>query len=99
MGETLVTQNDIDISINKIRNRPLAPKAITKGVKKTAPLQVTDLPNDPNRDGRVSPLLWEIRRERRMEFAFEHSRYEDLRRWHKLDYMDTDANIGLLSGG
>ncbi len=34
-----------------------------------------------------------------MEFAFEHSRYEDLRRWHKLDYMDTETNIDLLSGG
>lgn len=99
MGKTPVTQSEIDISINKIRNRPLAPKAIEKGVEKTAPLLLAELPNDPNRDGRVSPLLWEIRRERRMEFAFEHSRYEDLRRWHKLEYMDTDTNIDLLSGG
>src|SRR5690606_23674547 len=46
----------------------------------------------------VSALLWEIRRERRMEFAFEHSRIGDLERWHKLEYMDTDANPDLLSG-
>lgn len=34
-----------------------------------------------------------------MEFAFEYSRYEDLKRWKKLNYMDTDANPELLSGG
>jgi hypothetical protein len=99
MGGNSVTQNEIDISINKIRNRPLASKAIEKGVQKTEHLKLDNLPYDPKRDQRVSPLLWEIRRERRMEFAFEHSRYEDLRRWHKLDYMDTETNIDLLSGG
>ncbi|HUN04443.1 MAG TPA: RagB/SusD family nutrient uptake outer membrane protein, partial [Niabella sp.] len=39
------------------------------------------------------------RRERRMELSFEHSRYQDLRRWKKLSYMDTDVNKNLLSGG
>lgn len=94
-----VSQTDIDLSINKIRNRPLAPEAIAKGVKKTTPLDLADLPNDPNRDPGVDPLLWEIRRERRMEFAFEYGRFEDLKRWSKLEYMDTDQNKDLLSGG
>jgi hypothetical protein len=92
-------QSAIDKSINKIRNRPLAPEAIAKGVKKTAPLSLADLPNDPNRDPDVSPLLWEIRRERRMEFAFEYGRYEDLKRWKKLEHMDTENEPDLLSGG
>lgn len=92
-------QSAIDRSINKIRNRPLAPEAIAKGVKKTAALSLANLPNDPDRDGNVSPLLWEIRRERRMEFAFEYGRFEDLKRWKKLEHMDTDREPDLLSGG
>jgi hypothetical protein len=95
----LATQSDIDISINKIRNRPLAPEAVAKGVQKTAPLSLAALPVDPAKDPSVTDLLWEIRRERRMEFAFEYSRYQDLRRWKKLDYMDTDTKPDLLSGG
>ena len=54
--------------------------------------------NDPKRDADVSPLLWEIRRERRMEFAFEFSRIIDLRRWKKLNYMTPIANPDLLMG-
>lgn len=93
------TQGDIDVSINKIRNRPLAPEASTKGVVKTAALSLAALPEDPSRDPSVSPLLWEIRRERRMEFIFEYSRFQDLKRWKKLNYMDTDTRPDLLSGG
>lgn len=99
IGEGSVSQSDIDASINKIRNRPLASSAVEMGVKKTAPLMLSSLPNDPNRDADVSALIWEIRRERRMELAFEHSRYLDLKRWMKLDYMDTDLNKDILSGG
>lgn len=92
-------QSAIDRSINKIRNRPLAPEAVVKGVKKTAPLTLASLPNDPDRDPDVSPLIWEIRRERRMEFAFEYGRFEDLKRWKKLEHMDTNLEPDLLSGG
>ncbi len=98
IGGTAVAQADIDRSINKIRNRPLAPEAVALGVKKTDKMVLTELPNDPDRDRSVSALLWEIRRERRMEFAFEFSRIIDLRRWKKLDYMDTDRNKELLFG-
>ena len=35
----------------------------------------------------IDPLIWEIRRERRMEFVYEHSRLLDLKRWKKLHYM------------
>lgn len=98
LGSGAVSQADLDMSVNKIRNRPLAPQAISRGVEKTAPLNLGDLPQDPGRDPQVSSLLWEIRRERRMEFTFEYSRFGDLKRWHKLEYMDTDANPDLLSG-
>ena len=93
------TQVDIDKSINKIRNPPVEAEAVAKGVKKTAPMELDNLPNDPERDPSVNQLLWEIRRERRMEFAFEYGRYQDLRRWGKLGYMDTEQNKDLLSGG
>lgn len=99
MGGEKVSQSDIDISINKIRNRPLASVAIKMGVKKTAPMVLSNLPDDPHRDADISKLIWEIRRERRMEFAFEHSRYLDLERWKKLEYMDTKLNEDILSGG
>src|SRR5690606_16113245 len=60
----IATQGDIDKSINEIRNRPLAPEAEAKGVTKTAPLDIANMPDDPERDPSVHALLWEIRRER-----------------------------------
>lgn len=99
LGGAAVSQTDIDLSINKLRNRPLSASAIEKGVAKSAPLSLTALPLDPERDVTVSELMWEIRRERRMELTFEFNRLADLRRWSKLQYMDTDANPDLLAGG
>jgi len=94
-----VTQADIDKSINAIRSRPLADEAVARGVKKTAPLLRNSLPNTPaNIRGDVSQLLWEIRRERRMEFAFEYSRLVDLKRWKKYEYMDGSLNPDILTG-
>lgn len=108
-GGAKVTQDDINISINKLRSRPLDKPAIDKGVKQTADMQLADItPSfDPARDKgnivagdyEVDPLIWEIRRERRMEFFFEHSRLLDLKRWKKLHYMDNskypDTKLGL----
>lgn len=98
-GGAPVLQGDLDNTINRIRKRPLAPEAVARGVKMTADLSLSDLPDDPNRDPSVSALLWEIRRERRMEFTFEYSRLADLRRWSKMEYMDTAENPDLLAGG
>lgn len=36
---------------------------------------------DPARDQDVDPLIWEIRRERRMELVYEHCRLHDIKRW------------------
>lgn len=98
LGEGSVSQADIDLSINAIRNRPIAAEAKKLGVTKTADMNLASLNVDPSKDATVSPLLWEIRRERRMEFAFEFSRIIDLRRWGKLEYMDTDSRPDLLMG-
>lgn len=98
MGGAAVTQADIDASINAIRLRPLDAVATAKGIVKTAALTLAALPDDPDRDPDVPPLLWEIRRERRMEFVFEHSRLLDLKRWKKIEYMDGAVNPDLLLG-
>ena len=98
LGGPAVTQADLDKSINKIRQRPLDDEAKSKGVKQTAKMELANLNADPKRDTDVPALIWEIRRERRMEFAFEFSRIIDLRRWKKLQYMDTDLNPDLLMG-
>ncbi|MFA6926609.1 MAG: RagB/SusD family nutrient uptake outer membrane protein, partial [Bacteroidales bacterium] len=107
-GGPALTQSDLDKSINAIRNRPLDKHAITRGVQKTAPLMLGAIPNDPARTASCEvntlagvvndPLLWEIRRERRMEFVFENNRILDIRRWGKMELMDGSNNPDLLLG-
>ncbi len=98
MGGPAVTQSDIDQSINAIRNRPLDATAKAKGIVKTAALSLADLPDDPDRDPDVPALLWEIRRERRMEFVFEHTRLMDIKRWKKINYMNGTTHPDNLLG-
>lgn len=97
-GGAAVSQADLDKSINAIRKRPLDATAAAKGVKLTSPLLLAAIPTDPSRDADVSPLLWEIRRERRMEFVFEHTRLLDLKRWKKLRNMDFSTNQDYFFG-
>jgi hypothetical protein len=97
-GGAAVTQADLDKSINAIRNRPLDATAVAAGVKKTSPLLIAAVPDDPARDVDVPALIWEIRRERRMEFLFEDKRLLDLKRWKKLNYMDFSTNPDYLLG-
>ena len=92
LGGPAVTQDDIDKSINAIRKRPLNADATKAGVKQTAALSLSNVPDDPMREMDVPALIWEIRRERRMELFHEGNRIKDLRRWYKLDYMDYDMN-------
>jgi len=87
MGEVLVNYAEVkyelgsfdqgiaDATINKLRARG--------GVQ---PLDITSIPNDPTRDPDVDPVLWEIRRERAVELIGEGFRFDDLRRWGKMDY-------------
>ena len=88
--------------------------AIAHGVKQTAHLTVAmaNAMNDPQRTSAlqeqtlgyrvtgqfVSPILWEIRRERRMEFVFEHVRTLDIRRWGQLELMQGAKNPDILVG-
>ncbi|MDO5035369.1 MAG: RagB/SusD family nutrient uptake outer membrane protein [Porphyromonas sp.] len=92
LGAQQMTQTDLDKSVNLIRAR--------EGVA-LPPLKLsgTDLTvngvviNDPDRDADVSPILWEIRNERRVELAMEGFRKDDLRRWKKLHYADNQDNV------
>jgi hypothetical protein len=49
-------------------------------------LDLNVLPVDPTIDPAVDPVLWEIRRERAIELMGEGFRWDDLRRWKKMDY-------------
>jgi hypothetical protein len=96
LGE--VTQNDLDISINQLRNRASVqlPKLVVVGQNPSVNGVVYD---DPKRDPMVSPILWEIRRERRVELIMQEGfRNDDLRRWGKLEYTDTKSNPDINRG-
>ena len=94
-----VTPADINISINALRDRPLDAVAIARGVQQAAHMTLPIADDfDPARDQAVSALMWEIRRERRMEMHSEPTRLLDLRRWRKLHYMDGEQNPTILRG-
>jgi hypothetical protein len=44
---------------------------------------------DLNRDASVDPVLWEIRRERRIELFGDGLRFNDLKRWMKGSYLNS----------
>ena len=95
MGE--LTQEDLNNSINQIRRR--------KGMTLPDLEMQGDMPavngktyDDPKRDPSVPSLLWEIRRERRVELCFEGLRYSDLKRWKKLEYMCNEFNPDIRYG-
>ncbi len=92
-----LTQQDLDKSINLLRGRSgidMPPLQIM-GSQPAVNGQTYD---DPARDPSVPSLIWEIRRERRVELMMEGFRLDDLKRWKKLEYIDTieykDINRG-----
>jgi len=87
VGGPALTQTDLDKSINVLRDRPgiMIPHLELSGDQPSVNGQVYD---DPDRDGDVSSIIWEIRRERRTELMMEGFRLDDLKRWKKLNYVD-----------
>lgn len=73
-----MTQDDLDKSVNLLRRRVGMPDmALTPAA-------------DPANNMGVSDLIWEIRRERRVEMMYDkNDRYWSLIRWHQLDKLDT----------
>ena len=86
-----LTQADLDRSINRLRGRTdiKMPALQVVGILPAVNGRVYD---DPDRDPSVPSLIWEIRRERRVELMMEGFRYDDLRRWKKLEYVDQLKN-------
>lgn len=80
-----ITQEDLDISINKLRERVAMPH-----------MELSNIPVDPRyvNDG-VPPLIVEIRRERRVELFNEGFRYDDLRRWKEGKKLEIPS-MGIL---
>lgn len=72
-----ITQSDLDISLNKLRDRVAMPD-----------LKIGAISHDPNWDfPGLSPLINEIRRERRIELALEGFRWDDIARWAAADEL------------
>lgn len=96
LGSYTMTQADLDMSINKLRARAgVAPLQIS-GHQGTA---INGVPFvDPQKDPDVTSLIWEIRRDRRDELMMDGFRLEDLLRWHKLNYMDSQLNPDAFLG-
>jgi len=98
-------QADLDKSINLIRARAdVNLPALQMAGDQPAINGVTF--DDPKRlqmeqiaDGGETPaLLWEIRRERRVELCLEGFRLNDLKRWRKLDYLWNGCNPDIRYG-
>lgn len=80
-----LTQSDLDVSINLLRKRAGMPNMVIGGIP-VDPRYVTD---------GVSPLIVEIRRERRIELFIEGFRYLDLLRWKQGKKLEK-PDLGIL---
>lgn len=91
MGEVLLNHAEAAYELG-VFNQEIADKTINKLRQRAhvASMQVDQINDsfDPNRDATVSPLLWEIRRERRVELMAEGFRFTDLCRWKKGEYLN-----------
>lgn len=105
MGAYTLTQDDFNKTINALRKRPsTSMPEVTLSGNNLAVNGVTI--NDPDRDMgtmvsgdyEVTPIIWEIRRERRVELPYQGLRFNDLRRWSKLHYADMKINTKLNLG-
>lgn len=75
-----LTQEDLDISVNLIRDRAgMPPLDMQKANAGPDPVLTAKYPDVT---GTNQGVILEIRRERRVEFALEGYRFDDLMRWH-----------------
>lgn len=83
-----ITQSDIDLTINLLRDRVgMPPMELDYILSDIDPILVARYPNvsGPNQGA-----ILEIRRERRVELAGEGRRYDDLMRWYAGKLLETD---------
>ena len=72
-----ITQDDIDITIKELRDRVNMPN-----------LSLSNISADPNWNfPTLSPIINEVRRERRVELVAEGFRWDDIARWAAADEL------------
>lgn len=110
MGEVMLNLAEAAYELDGNLSQAIADKTINKLRARghVAPLNVNSFvpDNSARRDHSVSDLLWEIRRERRVELMGDGFRYYDIRRWKKGEYMNKEIlgvnvkqlkNLGLMT--
>lgn len=73
------SQTIADQTINKLRPRANVPNMVVGLITPAF---------DTKRDADIAPILWEIRRERRVELMGDGFRFNDIKRWSKGQYMN-----------
>lgn len=91
-----LTQADLDMTINELRSRAGLP-ALDLAAANADPDPMMEA-RFPNVTGANAGVLLEIRRERRVEFAAEAKRFDDLMRW-KAGKVLEQAPEGMYFGG
>ncbi len=97
VGGPSLTQDDLDKSINVLRDRPGVNMPHLEVIGGDPAVNGATY-DDPDRDSDVPSMIWEIRRERRIELMMEGFRHDDLRRWRKLEYVDMVDNEDINRG-
>ena len=101
IGEVMVNYAEAMCELNKF-DQAAADKSINKlrARANVAKMVVNDINDafDPKRDPSVPALLWEVRRERRVELMGEGFRLDDLRRWKKGDYVNKQPLGAYVTG-
>jgi len=96
LGKYTFVQADLDKTINKLRARAGVAKMIYAGGQNVTANGVPYV--DPKKDADVTSLVWEIRRERRVELMMDGFRFQDVMRWKKGSYLANSTNPDAFLG-
>lgn len=80
-----ITQADLDNTVNKLRDRVGMPHLTL-----TSPVDPVESAKFPNVTASLQGLIYEIRRERRVELSFEGLRHDDLMRWEAGKFLEKE---------
>ncbi|NLR63391.1 RagB/SusD family nutrient uptake outer membrane protein [Chitinophaga varians] len=97
MGKYTFSQADLDKSVNKLRARAGVAPLQYLGSEQQVGVNGTAF-SDPANKINVSPLIWEVRRERRVELMLDGFRYHDLMRWSLGANLNTTTNPDIAKG-
>lgn len=93
-----MTQADLDKTINQLRGRfdgPDMPNGKMGRLTLNPPVDPNSITitGEPRYGYSVSPLIYEIRRERRIELAFEGFRWDDIVRWNAGKLLENPKTV------